>query len=197
MVPGGTTTCIKPGTASNECGAGIPAGTPISFVWANQPQSASTTGALESEVIASEAKQAAGINIQLQTKTFNFLIANYNDANPAGAKFTNDWGVNNFGGLYTDYYPTAEGTWNPGAGFNTGAYNDPKANALMNASVHSGDPAAVKAEAAYIAQHPPVFFMPDGDYLLAVNSKHVGSQPEGWTSMTQQQWYPQFWYQTK
>ncbi len=67
----------------------------------------STTGALESEALASEAKAAAGINIQLQTKTFNFLISNYNDANPAAAKYTNDWGVNNYGGLFTDFYPTA------------------------------------------------------------------------------------------
>jgi peptide/nickel transport system substrate-binding protein len=197
VVPGGTTTCAKPGTAATECGAGIPAGTPISFVWASQPQAVATTGALESEVIASEAKQAAGINIQLQTKTFNFLISNYNDANPAGVKFTNAWGVNNFGGLFTDYYPTGSGTWNPGAGFNTGAYNDPTANSLMNASVHSGNVSAVKSEATYIAAHLPVFWMPDGDYLLAVNSKHVGSQSDGWTSMTQQQWFPQYWYQTK
>jgi peptide/nickel transport system substrate-binding protein len=197
VVPGGTTTCAKPGTASTECGAGIPAGTPLSFVWANQPQAVQTTGALEAEVVASEAKQAAGINIQLQTKTFNFLISNYNDANPAGAKYTNAWGVNNFGGLQTDYYPTGAGTWNPGAGFNTGAYNDPTANSLMNASVHSGNINAVKSEATYIAAHLPVLWMPDGDYLLAVNSKHVGSQSDGWTSMTQQQWYPQYWYQTK
>jgi peptide/nickel transport system substrate-binding protein len=197
VVPNGTTTCVKPGTSATECGAGIPAGTPISFVWASQPQAVQTTGALESEVIASEAKQAAGINIQLQTKTFNFLVSNYNDANPGAAKYTNDWGVNNFGGLFTDFYPTGEGTWNPGAGFNTGSYNDPKANQLMNASVHSGDINAVKTEATYIAQQLPVFFMPDGDYLLAVNTKHVGSQPDGWTSMTQQQWYPQYWYQTK
>jgi peptide/nickel transport system substrate-binding protein len=197
VVPNGTTTCVKPGTSAGECGAGIPAGTPISFVWANQPSSASTTGALESEVVASEAKKAAGINIQLQTKTFNFLISNYNDANPAAAKYTNDWGVNNFGGLFTDFYPTAEGTWNPGAGFNTGAYNNPTANKLMEASAHGGDINAVKSEATYISANPPVFFMPDYDYLLAVNSKNVGSQPDGWTSMTQQQWYPQYWYQVK
>ena len=58
VVPNGTTTCQKPGTAKNECGAGIPKGTPISFVWANQPQSVSSVGALESEALASEAKLA-------------------------------------------------------------------------------------------------------------------------------------------
>ena len=107
--PGGTRTCAKPGTAADQCGAGIPAGTPISFVWANQPESVASTGALESEAVASQAKQSAGIDIKLQTKTFNFLTANYNNANPAAAKYVNDWGVNNYGGLYQNYYPTASG----------------------------------------------------------------------------------------
>jgi peptide/nickel transport system substrate-binding protein len=194
VVPGGRTTCIKPGTAANECGAGIPAGTPIAFVWANQPESVATTGALESEVVASEARQAAGIDITLQTKTFNFLTSNYNDQNPAAAKYTNDWGVNNYGGLFTDYYPTAEGVWNIGGGFNLGDFSDPAATALMNASVHSGNSNAIKVEAAYIQTHPPVFFMPDYDYLVAVNTAKIASPPDGWTSMTQQQWFPQYWY---
>ncbi|MGH2913424.1 MAG: ABC transporter substrate-binding protein [Solirubrobacteraceae bacterium] len=197
VVPNGVTKCAKPGTAATDCGAGIPAGTPITIVWASQPQSVSTTGALESEVVASEAKQAAGINIQLQTKTFNFLISNYNDANPAGAKYTNDWGVNNYGGLFTDYYPTGSGVWNEGAGFNTGAYNDPQNNKLINDSVHSANPDAAKTEAQYEAEHLPVFWMPDGDYLLAVNTKQIAGPADGWTVMTQQQWYPQYWYQVK
>ncbi len=197
VVPGGTTTCVKPGTTTTECGAGIPAGTPIKFVWANQPESVSSTGALESEVISSEAKKAAGIQIQLQTKTFDFLTANYNNANPAAAKYTNDWGINNYGGLYTDYYPTASGVWNEGAGFNTGSYNNPQANKLINASVHSGNQDAVKTEADFFAKNPPVFFLPDNDYLLAVNTKKVAGPPNGWTSMTQQQWFPQYWYIVK
>jgi peptide/nickel transport system substrate-binding protein len=197
VVPGGTTTCAKPGTGTNECGAGIPAGTPISFVWANQPESVSSTGALESEVLASVAKRYAGINIQLQTKTFNFLTANYNDANPAAAKYTNDWGVNNYGGLFTDYYPTASGVWNENAGFNTGAYSDPVANNLVDASVHGGDPSAVKTEAQYFATHIPVLFMPDQDNLEAANVKKVGGPPDGWTAMTQQQYFPQYWYAVK
>jgi len=194
VVPGGKTTCAKPGTAANECGAGIPAGTPIAFVWANQPESVATTGALESEVVSSEAKSAAGIDITLQTKTFNFLVSNYNDQNPAAAKYTNDWGVNNFGGLFTDYYPTGEGVWNVGGGFNVGDFDDATANKLMNDSVHSGSSSAVKLEASYMQTHLPVWFMPDGDYLLAVNTNKVAGPPDGWTAMTLQQWFPQYWY---
>ena len=194
VVPGGRSTCAKPGTGSGECGKGIPKGTPIAFVWANQPEAVSTTGALESEVVSSEAKQAAGIDITLQTKTFNFLTSNYDDQNPAAAKYTNDWGVNNFGGIFTDFYPTAEGVWNTGAGFNLGDYADAKANSLMNLSVHNPSPNAVKVEASYIQKHPPVLFMPDYDYLLAVNVNKVAGPADGWTALTQQQWFPQYWY---
>ncbi len=194
VVPGGKTTCIKPGTGASECGAGIPAGTPIAFVWANQPENVSTTGALEAEVVASAAKQYAGIDITLQTKTFNFLTSNYNDQNPAAKKYTNAWGANNYGGLFTDYYPAAEGVWNPGGGFNLGNYNDPKANALMLASVHSGNLDAIKNEEAYFETHPPVLWMPMQDYLLAVNTTKVAGPPDGWTARTQQQWFPQYWY---
>jgi peptide/nickel transport system substrate-binding protein len=197
VVPNGQTTCQTPGTGASECGAGIPAGTPIKLVWANPPTSFSTTLPLESEALASQAKAAAGINITFQTKTFNFLISNYNDANPAAAKYTNDWGVNNYGGLFTDYYPTASGVWNEGAGFNTGGYADSVANELINRSVHSGDANAVKIEANYFATHLPVLFGPSQDNLMAAIGTKVGSQPDGWTAMTQQQYFPQYWYQVK
>src|SRR6202042_3497040 len=144
VVPNGQTTCQKAGTAADECGAGIPAGTPLKFVWANPPSSFSTTAVLESEALASVAKQDAGINIDLQTKTFNFLTSNYNNQNPAASKYTNDWGVNNYGGLFTDYYPAAEGVWNFGGGFNLGDFADAKATTLMNASVHSRAASAIK-----------------------------------------------------
>ncbi|HET9721044.1 MAG TPA: ABC transporter substrate-binding protein [Solirubrobacteraceae bacterium] len=196
VVPNGQTTCQKAGTAPTDCGAGIPAGTPFKFVWADLPQSASTTGALESEALASEAKAAAGINITLQTKTFNFLTANYNDQNPAAAKYTNDWGANNYGGLYMDYYPTQFGIFSPGGGFNLGDYNDNQANNLMNASVHSANINAVKTEADYLAKNPPVLFFPNPD-IISVVSKRVGGSPDSFLILTQQAWAPQYWYVKK
>lgn len=197
VVPGGQTTCEKAGTAADECGAGIPAGTPISFVWANLPESASTTGALESEAIASEAKSAAGITISLTTKTFNFLTANYNNQNPAATKYTNDWGVNNYGGIYQDYYPTQEGIQSPvNAGFNLGSYDDPTADKLVQASITSSNPDAVEAEAAYWSTHLPVWYMPNPDQLFGVSNK-IGGTPNGFLAYTQQQFYYQYFYAVK
>lgn len=204
VVPNGQTTCAKPGTSSSECGAGIPKGTPIKFVWGNLPQSTATTGVLESEALASQAKQSAGIDIELTTKTFNFLISEWTDTSAGGLKNHNAWGVNNYGGLFQDYYPTQEGTDNdggtatkPAAGFNTGSYNNAEANKLMNASVHGGNPNDVKAEASYIEKNPPVFYFPSQDNLVAVNTKKIGSSPDGWLTMTQQSVTPQYWYSVK
>lgn len=197
VVPNGQTTCAKPGTGAGQCGAGIPAGTPIKFTWANVPKGTSTTGPLESEVFASQAKQAAGITVDLVTKTFNFLTSNYNNANPAAAKYTNDWGVNNYGGLFENYYPTQDGTLNPGAGFNMGSFNDPTLNSLIHSSVYGGDPSAVKTEASYVTKIAPIFYFPDQDFLLAANTKKVGGTADGWMALTQQQWYPQYLYLVK
>jgi len=195
VVPNGQSTCIKPGTGAGECGAGIPKGTPFKFVWANQPESVSSVGALESEALSSEAKSAAGINITLQTKTYNYLTSNYADENPADAKYENQWGVNNYGGLFIDYYPTAAGVWNdPGAGLNTGSFSNPVSDKLIRQSVFGSNPDAVLTEVSWFAAHPPVAFMPAQDYMIAVNSKKVGGPAQGWLSMTQQQWEPNFWY---
>lgn len=185
--PGGQTTCAKPGTGPNECGAGIPAGTPIKFVWANVPFSTASTGVLESRVFASEAKAAAGINVQFTTKTFNFLTANYNNQNPAAAKYVNDWGVNNFGGITVDYYPTQQGVMNPGGALNMGSYNDPAANRLMLQSTLSPSTSAIVNEIRYFTKSYPVFYMPVQDWITAVSSK-IGGPADAFLLMTQQQY---------
>jgi peptide/nickel transport system substrate-binding protein len=202
--PNGQTTCAKAGSAASDCGPGIPAGTPFKFVWANQPESASPASVLASEAIASEAKQAAGIDIELQTKTFNFLVSEYTNTVPGGLKNHNEWGVNNYGGLYEDYYPTNDGVLNhpgtltkPASGFNTGNYSDSKANSLINASVFGKSASDVKAEGAYLEKEQPVLYGADQDWLIAVNTKKVGSvDADGWLTMTQQQPEPQYWFST-
>jgi peptide/nickel transport system substrate-binding protein len=198
VVPNGTTTCAKPGTGAGECGAGIPKGTPIKFVWGDLPSEVSSTSPLESEAFASVAKKYGGIDITFATKPLNFLASQWANDNPAGQKNHDDWGVNNYGGVFEDYYPTQAGIEDyPGTGLNTGSYSTPEADKLINASVHGGNINAVKTEAAFFEKNLPLLYFPDQDYLLAVNTKKVGSQPDGWLSMTQEQWEPNYWYEVK
>jgi peptide/nickel transport system substrate-binding protein len=193
VVPNGQTTCERAGSGAGECGAGIPAGTPLKFNWVDDPESQVPSSALEGQALASEAKATAGINLTLETKTFNFQIANYDDADPSDVKNENSWAVANYGGFFYDYYPASEGVFNTGGVFNAGAYSEPEADKLMKASVFSADPDAVTAEAKYLTANFPVFFMPQNDYIWAV-SKHVGGNPADFGSLTQNTLLPAFWW---
>jgi peptide/nickel transport system substrate-binding protein len=193
VVPGGQTTCAKAGTGAGECGAGIPKGTPFKFVWVYIPASEAPVAPLTSEAFASEAKAAAGINVPLVVKSFNFAFANYNDATPAGAKYVNDWGVNDFGGFTDDYYPTTNSIFNEGGTYDQGAYNNPTATKLIHNSVYGSNPNAVTAEASYLAKSVPALFEPNQDLLIAVSNK-VGGPPDSWLALTAYQTFPQYWY---
>jgi peptide/nickel transport system substrate-binding protein len=196
VVPGGQTTCAKAGTAADECGAGIPAGTPFKFSWFYIPPATTPSSSLMSEAFASEAKQAAGINIQLEQRTFNYEIANFNDADPSNAKNENQWGVADYGGVTYDFYPTSDGVFNTGGQLNAGDYSDPTADKLIEQSKYSPDPSAVTNEGSYLAKSLPLIFQPNSDYIYAV-SKRVGGQPKGFLSLTQLSLFPQFWYVKK
>jgi peptide/nickel transport system substrate-binding protein len=196
VVPNGQTTCVKAGTGAGECGAGIPAGTPFKFTWYYIPASETPSAGLESEAFASEAKEAAGINIALESKTFNYIIANYDDANPADDKYINDWGIINFGGFTDDYYPTTNSLFNTGGDYNLGDYDSNEANALINNSVFSSDPKAVTHEASYLTENVPILFFPNSDEIFAVSNK-VGGPAASFLSATQYSPYYQYWYLNK
>jgi peptide/nickel transport system substrate-binding protein len=196
--PGGQTICAKPGSGSGECGAGIPSGTPIKLVWANvaSSSSSSSVGTLESAIFASEARRMAGIEISFVSGKFSFLTAEYNDQNPAASAHVNDWGVNNFGGVYTDYYPTQAGLLSLGGSLNLGGYSDPTADRLMAASVSGRSPLAISDEVSYLSRAYPVLYMPDQDWITAV-SNSVGGPLRAFRAMTQQQEPFQFLYRVR
>jgi peptide/nickel transport system substrate-binding protein len=191
----GSLTCETPGTGANQCGSGIPKGTPFSFTWFYLEASQSPSVGLESEAFASDAKQI-GINIKLTAKTFNFLITNYDDANPADAKYTNQWAVNDFGGFTNDNYPTQNSIFNTTGTYNEGGFSSPQVDSAINASVFGGNPSAVKSEASILTQQVPVLFNPNSDLIYAVKNT-VGGQSDGFLSLTQNYQFPQYWYVTK
>ncbi|MBV8733672.1 MAG: hypothetical protein JO120_02710 [Solirubrobacterales bacterium] len=196
VVPNGQTTCARPGSGPNECGAGLPKGTPISFAWYTETAASGPYVALTDEAITSEAKKAAGINISLSEKTFNYIASNFNDADPSVAKFTNTWAVENFSGYANQPYPTQNSIFNTGGSFNSGAYSDPKMDQLIHNSVFSADPKAVTKEASYAAIALPALFLPNYDYIWAV-SKRVGGDPKAYLSQTQYAFWPQYWWVNK
>ena len=191
--PGGRTTCARPGSGPHDCGAGIPSGTPISFTWANLASSVSPVGIRESRIFAAAARRYAGVDIRFLTGSFSTLTADYNDQNPAARAYINDWGMNNFGGALTDYYPTQEGLLGTGGSLNLGGYSSGRAQRLMAASISQPGDGAINREAAYFSHALPILYLPDQDWIMAVSAK-VGGPAAAFMAMTQQQYQFQLLY---
>jgi peptide/nickel transport system substrate-binding protein len=197
VVPNGTTTCSKPGTGANECGAGIPAGAKLAW---NMPYAAENSTSVQMATAYASEVKAAGINITLKSDSFQNIISNDNDV--AAPKNDSKWAMELFGGEnFTSPYVTTFGLFNSGGSGNIGGYSDPQADKLINASVSGTNPSALTSELSYITTQQPVLFEPAEDYataggLLAV-SKTVSGDPNSFSAYTQNMLMPEFWYFTK
>jgi peptide/nickel transport system substrate-binding protein len=191
VVPGGASTCAKPGTGAGECGAGIPAGTKISFnvLYASDP----VIFGEQVTAWASDAKKV-GINIALQSGTFNHVITVAND--PGSPKTFNDWAVAVYGGFVDPYYPTMIGIFSTRGSLNGGFYSNSQADKLIHASVTSNNTAAVKAEASYLTQIQPSLFQPNYDFIT-VWKNNVSGEPAAIEATTQYFLNPELMYLTK
>jgi peptide/nickel transport system substrate-binding protein len=191
VTPNGTDTCAKPGTATGDCGAGVPAGTKLAFnlIYNTTPP---IPGQVED--LASNAK-AAGIEIALSGSNFNYMIQNYNDASsPANA---NKWAMEDFGGETNSTYPTQFGVYNTGGSGQIGAYSNPTADSLINASLFGSNPNAVTSEASFFTTNLPVLWQPVLDYIWAWKTNISSTEPAGIENLTQYDNTPQYWYLNK
>lgn len=192
VVPGGTDTCAKPGTGAGQCGAGIPAGTKLSFnlIYATSPN---YLGEMVTDLASQAAK--AGIQIHLQSSNFNYIVNNYDNPIPSGKPNINKWAMEDFGGYTNNTYPTQLSIFSPGV-LNEGTFNNPTATRLIHASVSSGNPTAVKAEAAFLTQDQPSLFQPNPDQVVVWKKTLSGTQAS-LANQTQFWLTPEFWYFTK
>jgi peptide/nickel transport system substrate-binding protein len=190
VTPNGTDTCAKPGTGTGECGAGIPAGTKLSFNLIYN-----TVSPILQQVVdlASDARQA-GIELSLSGSNFNYMIQNYNDA--AAPANENKWAMEDFGGETDSTYPTQFGFLNTGGPGQIGDYSNPTADSLINQSVSGSNPAAVTNEASFFTTQVPVLWQPVLDYVWAWKSNISATTPTAIENLTQYDDTPQFWYLT-
>ncbi|MGH7611389.1 MAG: ABC transporter substrate-binding protein, partial [Candidatus Dormibacteria bacterium] len=185
VVPGGTSTCTKPGTGSGDCGAGIAAGAQLSFRLLYESGSTSLTQ--EMEAMKSAEASVAGIQLALSTAPFGQVIGTTfgggcTDANPCST-----WDMGNWGGgwVYSpDYYPTGEELFETGASSNPGYYNDAEANHLIQATNTSataaGETKALDKYENYLAKQLPVVWMPTTPYQLTMYKSNLkGLVPQG------------------
>jgi len=185
IVPNGTDTCIKAGTASNECGAGIPVGTPLSF----QLPFATGTEALTDMMTAEKAAwSAVGINITLVPQTFDTVIG---DAVPCTPGPSCTWTYEQWGGgwIYApDTYPTGETLFGKGSAANYGSYFSAKNESLIAATTSSNTPLTTWEN--YLSTQLPVVWEPSAAASITeINKKlsgvvpqnvYLDFQPENW-----------------
>jgi peptide/nickel transport system substrate-binding protein len=191
--PGGTDVCAKAGTGPADCGAGIPVGTKLAFnlIYSTTP------GVIGEQctALASAARQA-GITVNLSSSNFNYIITYYDDAVPSSKSYDNKWATEDYGGFTDPTYPTTIGVFNGPGAENEGDYNSATANSLINASVSSGNPSAVKAEASYLTENQPGLFQPNFDWVTVWKTNLSGA-PASFANETQSYLTPEYWYFTK
>jgi peptide/nickel transport system substrate-binding protein len=190
--PSGTDVCSSAGSGASQCGAGIPAGTQLKFnlIYSSSP----TLIGDQMTDLVSKAKQA-GITITLQSSNFNYMIANYLD--PYAPANENKWAMEDFGGETDSTYPTTFSLFNTGGANQIGDFSDAKADSLINASITSTNPAAVKSEASYLTTSQPSMFEPNPDFIWAWKTNLSAQTPQAWENLTQYNATPEFWYFNK
>lgn len=185
VVKNGKTTCVKPGTAQGDCGAGITAGQALTFDLPYASGQATIDTAMAS--LKSNAAQV-GITLNIKSEPFNSVTAT---AVPCSGP-TCTWDMGNWGGGWVyapDYYPTGELLFATGAGSNSGSYSNTTLDKLIEATnVQSGD-SVMHAYEDFMAKNVPVIYQPNYTYSLAEvagglkgyqNNPYGAIKPETW-----------------
>jgi peptide/nickel transport system substrate-binding protein len=168
VVPGGTSTCVKAGSGSGECGTGIPKGAQLSF----NIQFANTSSLVTNTMTAEKASwSTAGINVKISPASFDTVIG---AAVPCKAGSSGcGWELQNWGAGWVyapDYYPSGEEIFQTGAGSNSGSYEDNKNDTLILATNKSNVP-LTKWE-NYLATQLPVIWQPN--YVTSITEIQKG-----------------------
>ena len=188
MVPGGTTTCEKPGTATGECGTGITKGEKLVFNLQYDNGYTYTTQFMEQ--LKSNAEASDGIDLNLTTAPFNTVLAN---AVPCNVGPSCTWQMENWGEGWSfgpDFYPTGESIFETGSGINEGSYSNSINDANINLTHTISGVAILDKYENYLAKQLPDVWQPDPDFQISeikntlkgvTQSAILNFTPEYWT----------------
>jgi peptide/nickel transport system substrate-binding protein len=181
--------CTRPGTASNECGAGIAAGQKLQFTL---QYSTGSQGVDEEEASLQSTFSQAGIQISASGAPFDTVVGD--DIPCTNSKC---WELNYYGqGWFFDPgYNVPDGSvlFATNAVDNGGLYSSATADADMANLAKGGYPALYKYE-NYLAQQLPVLWLPQFDaQISAVSDKLQGWLPQDPDTNI----YPENWYFVK
>jgi peptide/nickel transport system substrate-binding protein len=190
--PGGTTTCASAGTGKGDCGAGIPAGTPLKF----SEVYVGGTPVLQDTVQYEVSEWAkAGIQVTTKQNTFDGVLGIAIPCIAPINKACYNWDMANWGGgwLYSpDYLPTGDEIFATGAGSNSGNYNDAQNNKLIIETNRSSSSSIFTTWENYLAVNLPVIWQP-----LAVSEVEIAKNLGGVLPINAlANLTPEYWYYT-
>jgi len=190
VVPSGTTTCVKPGTAADECGAGITAGTALSFNFLFL----TGTAWVQQEMTQLQSNAASiGIKLNLVPKTLGDVLS-VAGGNCVVVKSPCDWDMANWGfgwSFSPDYLPTGDQLFLSGAVANSGGYSNPTNDSLIEQTLTNDNLSLFYKWQDYLAPQLPVMYQPNAAYTLTeVANDLKGYFPQSPTlSITPEDWY--------
>ena len=193
VVPGGTSTCVKPGSGAGECGAGVTAGSSLNFNMVY----ATGTAWIASEMTQLQSNVASiGIKLGLAPKPFNQVVA-LAAGNCVAAKIPCNWDMGDWGlgwSFAPDYYPSGETLFSTGSLANASGFSDPQNNSMITQTLTNGSLQILYNWQDYLAKQLPVQWQPNGPYQISEVSNNLkGVLPQNPTLTIN----PENWYFTK
>jgi peptide/nickel transport system substrate-binding protein len=170
LTTNGADKCVRPGTAANECGAGVAANQTLSFSFLYN--SSDFAISQQAQVLKSVAGQA-GVVFKLKGAPADTVFAT--GACPPDCSWQLlDYGRDGYSGI-----PTGETMFLPGASTNAGSWNDPTTTALINKTLFSNAPGTLTNYQNYVARELPWIWLPNAvGAVTVVNSSLKGVIPQ-------------------
>ncbi|HEY4020478.1 MAG TPA: ABC transporter substrate-binding protein [Pseudonocardiaceae bacterium] len=182
---GGVMTCTSPGTAANQCGDGVAAGTKLSMTM--EYTNGSTAASEEMQQWKSDASQA-GIQLSLNAKPFNAVATDITSC--PSTPSTCGWQMGYLGYNTFNSVPTGDTFFVPGASQNINGVNDPQLTTLVENSLTSSASSAFLQYETYVAnQLPGSFNFPDAYKVFAVSKTMGGVSINPIQSLSPEDWY--------
>jgi len=192
VVPHGVSTCQHPGTAANECGAGVKAGEPMQF---QLMYSSGSTSFDQQNASVQSTEAAAGVKIVLDSVPFNTIVSTTGYCNAKShPTSTCSWQLQDYG--YNPYTldPNGSGQFNTDGYGNYGGYSSPEEDKLINATQYGSQPSAFFAYEDYTARQLPYLWLPNQNGVFVYKKNLAGITPWNPFSGTLN---PELWYYTK
>ena len=187
----GVDVCVRPGSAANECGPGVPKNKQLSIPLMYDTGSPSFLAQVEAFDTAA-ARVGISLPLDPQSQTTMFSIAGVCPPGPC------KWGIAGYNGYMWDfgqYQGLPSGGQQFGKGnYWGGGYNNPVADRLIAATHASSSLSALYAAETYLAKNVASLAWPLADFQINLVSSHLG----GWYPLSPYASYDvSNWYLTK